>query len=316
MPKAITFSEHPFDVLAQAVAFIEARQDFVLVTSTKIKGGAAREVGSLAVIGRSGQMFGYMSNGCIDRDIQMQAIRMIEEDHPQKIIRYGDGSPAFDLRLPCGGSLELNLNPQPNLVEIQKAYQDLRHRRETSLAVRNDDCGTPHTFRYMPKPLLALAGRGAVFRAMAGMAVEAGFEVSLFSPDEEDLENLSKLPRVSSTRLLNPQKPPRLMLDPFSAFLTLFHDHDWEPQILRTALETDVRFVGCLGSQKTHIARLELLAELGVPKKQRDRIHGPIGLVPSLRQAPLIAVSALAQLSEYFRSAIYVEGPHLCARSA
>ncbi len=92
----------------------------------------------------------------------------------------------------------------------------------------------------------------------------------------------------------------KLNLDQTSGFLTLFHDHDWEPAFLVAALETTAGFVGALGSHKTHAARLAQLADLGVSDRNLQRIKGPIGLVPSLRSADLIAVSALAEIAQAF----------------
>jgi xanthine dehydrogenase accessory factor len=50
--------------------------------------------------------------------------------------------------------------------------------------------------------------------------------------------------------------------------------------------------------------RLALLQAEGVPAEALTRITGPVGLVPSLRQAPLIAVSAVAQLASVFPTTV------------
>ena len=86
-------------------------------------------------------------------------------------------------------------------------------------------------------------------------------------------------------------------LDENAAFLTLFHDHDWEPSLLQAALATDAEYIGSLGSKRTHAIRLEHLRNLGLTDEDVQRLHGPIGLVPSLRDAPMIAISALAEIA-------------------
>ena len=91
-----------------------------------------------------------------------------------------------------------------------------------------------------------------------------------------------------------------LDLDRASGFLTLFHDHNWEPAFLIAALASTAGFVGALGSQRTHAARLAQLADMGVSDRDQQRIKGPIGLVPSLRNADLIAISALAEIAQAF----------------
>ncbi len=304
MLEAIEYTEHPVDVLARASALMGAGTPCALIASVDIQGGAARELGSLAVVAPSGAMSGYMSNGCIDRDIQFQAMTALETGE-QTVLRYGHGSANFDLKLPCGGALEVSVDPNPDATAIQAAYADLSARRVASLCFKRAD-GAPIAFDYFPKPRLGLAGRGAVFRATARAAHTAGFEITLMSPDEQDLADLSDLPAISVTNLTTPGSAPELELDAHSGFLTLFHDHDWEPALLSAALKTPARFIGSLGSVRTHATRVETLRMMGIAEAELDRLNGPIGLVPSLRQAPLIAISAMAEITQRFSQSIVV----------
>lgn len=305
MPEAITYAEHAQDVLSLAVDLLDRGQRFVLVTSIDIKGGAAREVGTLAIVEASGAMTGYMSNGCIDSDIRVQAQTILLERGGKRVLRYGEGSPFLDLTLPCGGALELLLDPECDAGQVRAAHAGLLARRAVRLTVQTGAAGGDFAFDYDPKPRLALAGRGAVFRAMARVAAAADFELHLYSPETADLAALADLAAPVAQVLTTPNAVPALALDPYSAFLTLFHDHDWEPALLAAALETEARFIGCLGSQRTHALRLEALRAAGVAAPALARITGPLGLVPSLRQAPLIAASTMAQLAGVFPRAIH-----------
>ena len=49
-PKAITYAEHASEIVATAAELIEGGHRFALITSVGIEGGAAREVGSLALV--------------------------------------------------------------------------------------------------------------------------------------------------------------------------------------------------------------------------------------------------------------------------
>ncbi|MDG1472780.1 MAG: XdhC family protein, partial [Ascidiaceihabitans sp.] len=73
LPNTITYLDHAVDVLAQVKTYVKTQQRFALITSVDIKGGSARDIGSLAVVCEAGNMTGYMSNGCIDRDIALHA---------------------------------------------------------------------------------------------------------------------------------------------------------------------------------------------------------------------------------------------------
>ncbi len=294
----IHYLEHAVDVLGRAADLHAQGKAFVLVTAVEIRGGSSRELGTLAVIAEDGEMFGYLSNGCIDRDIQTQGLAALAEGAP-KVLRYGAGSPFLDLTLPCGGSLTLLLDPAPDQTQLSAAHADLVARKPAQMRFSVPEQEVMQ-FRYAPKPMLVLAGRGSVFRAVAQAGHAAGFDLALLSPEMEDLAATADLDPLQSHYLKSSRSDLGIDVDAHSAFLTLFHDHDWEPYLLLQALKSPARFIGCLGSRKTHASRCERLAALGASADDLDRLHGPLGLVGSLRQAPLIAVSALAHITQSF----------------
>lgn len=296
-PDAITYAEHASDIIAKAAELIEGGQRFALITSVGIEGGAAREVGSLALVAEDDRMTGYLSNGCIDRDIQHHAMASLTSGQ-KTLIRYGEGSRYADLKLPCGGALDVLIDPSPDLDAIAKAKQNFDTRRPVTLSFQTDE-NEPRSyqFTYAPPFRLCLAGRGAIFRSVAKAGHATGFDICLLSPETADLAAVGHLASQTAVHLTSQNQIEELdMLDERSAFLTLFHDHDWEPALLNAALQTEARFIGSLGSRMTHAKRCETLLEMGVSEQSLLRLHGPIGLVPSLRDASFIAISTLAEI--------------------
>jgi xanthine dehydrogenase accessory factor len=297
---SIDYSEHALDILETAMALIDTGQRCALVISIAIEGGAAREVGSLAAVAASGAMTGYLSNGCIDRDIVVQAVNALATG-TVKHIRYGAGSPFMDLKLPCGGALELVIDPTPDADTLRRALAALRNRQVATLSVCpkmgvRAGANGPVRFRYAPKPALILAGRGAILGTTAKLAAQMDFELHIVTPDVADFENLADLAPKSMVRLITPDDAPKLPIDAFTALLLLFHDHEWEQQLLLTAAQAQPFFIGALGSMKTQRIRLLNLQAAGLSDEVCKLIRGPIGLVPSLRNASQIAVSALAEV--------------------
>ena len=96
--------------------------------------------------------------------------------------------------------------------------------------------------------------------------------------------------------LNDPNNPPEVTDDARTAMVCLFHDHDWEGSLLRQALAGPAFYIGAMGSKRTHENRCQTLLEMGVAQNQIDRIHGPIGLIPALRDARLLAISILAEI--------------------
>ncbi|WP_282060783.1 XdhC family protein [Roseobacter litoralis] len=296
----IAYQDHAVDVLAQVATYVGTGRLFALIASVDIKGGSARDVGSLAVVSDAGEMTGYMSNGCIDQDILVHAMDCLQSG-TARLLQYGEGSPFHDLTLPCGGALSVWIDPKPDKDALVAAYRSLLARQLALLTFspQQKNCQSI-TIAYQPKVALTLAGRGAIFRATAKIAHAIGFDVSCFFPDTDDLDAVAGYCKNTPTHVRSNSSINALNLDPTSGFLTLFHDHDWEPAFLVAALATSVGFVGALGSQRTQEARLAHLAKLGVSNTDLKRIHGPIGLVPSLRNANLIAVSALSEVAQTF----------------
>lgn len=297
----IDYAEHAFDILDAAASLIESGQRCALVASLAIEGGAAREIGSLAVVGADGAMTGYLSNGCIDRDIMLRGLRAIETGQVQ-LIRYGAGSPFMDLTLPCGGALELVIDPAPDLGTLIDARDALRARRTTSLAFCSVEgllpgLAGPKLFHYAPKPALVLAGRGAILRKTAGVATEMDFDLHVASPDDDDLQSIATLDPKSMHRMITPTRPLDFPYDAHTAVLLLFHDHEWEHALLMDAAKERPFFLGALGSRKTHEMRLQRLKSDGLDAEFCKAIRGPIGLIPPLRSASSIAISALAEVT-------------------
>jgi xanthine dehydrogenase accessory factor len=260
---SITYAEHALDILKATVSLIKDGQRCALVTSLAIEGGAAREVGSLAVVAQNGSMTGYLSNGCIDRDIMLHGLNAIETGQV-KHIRYGAGSPYLDLKLPCGGALDLVIDPAPDLKTLTDALDTLRARRTAVLSFCPENGliagpNGPKQFCYAPKPALVLAGRGAILRTTADLATKMDFELHIASPDVDDINSIAALTPNSIHRMTTPAQT--------------------------------------LDSRNTHDIRLQRLRDNGLTEALCQTITGPIGLVPSLRSASSIAVSALAEVT-------------------
>jgi xanthine dehydrogenase accessory factor len=304
------FLEHPADVLEVVAACQRQGLPCALVVLTGVEGGSARPVGALAAVDGEGRMAGYVSNGCIDADVVQQALAVLDDGLPRSL-RYGKGSPFIDLRLPCGGAIDLVIDPRPDpaLIAAACAGFELRCRMRLCLDPQKGlaavlAAGAPGpapesgmtVLHYTPLPRLVLAGRGAVLRAAARQGALLGMELVVASPDRSDLDALAGLAPAQSLHLTRPGAPVELPCDSDTALLLLFHDHEWETALLARALQSDAAYIGALGSARTHALRCAALEEAGVPAEALARINGPVGVVGSLRNASEIALSALAEI--------------------
>jgi xanthine dehydrogenase accessory factor len=81
-----------------------------------------------------------------------------------------------------------------------------------------------------------------------------------------------------------------------SVVVLLTHDPKLDDPALRIALPSPARYVGALGSPKTHAKRLERLRAEGMPEEQLARLHAPVGLKIGATTPEEIAVSIIAEV--------------------
>lgn len=78
----------------------------------------------------------------------------------------------------------------------------------------------------------------------------------------------------------------------------LTHDPKLDDPVLLEALAADARYIGALGSTRTHSKRLARLEEQGADRERLARIDGPIGIDLGGRKPEEIALSIAARLVE------------------
>lgn len=296
--------EHPRDVLGRLQEW-QRDQACALVVITRTVGGAVRDVGALLAVSAEGQSAGYISGGCIDADVILQAQSAISEGKPRQI-RYGAGSPFVDLPLPCGGAIDVLILPSPDARTVSRIVAALDARRaaqvsydETGICILENGETAAFSMRYEPKLRLRIAGRGADCLALARIASASGFEITLQMTNEDDMR-AAKAAGLSAHLLQSPSSLCDLTDDAYTAFALMFHDGDWETALLNQALQGPAFYIGAVGSANTHAKRVQALRDSGISARHIARIHGPIGLVPSLRDASMLAISTLAEIVDAF----------------
>ncbi len=265
-----------FDQAEDILRFCLDQTHVALVVLTGVSGGTLRARSAMMAVTATSSA-GYISNGCVDADIIARAGAGEEGD-----FIYGDGSPYKDIKLPCGGRLEISIFQNPDKEILKQTQANLSARKSTKLNLGTSIIGLE------PRLKLRIAGRGAACIALADLATNCGFDVHVQSPERGVWQD--------SDHLLDPNTPPELSDDNRTAMVCLFHDHDWEAALLQRALDGPAFYIGAMGSIRTHESRRGILTEMGVAKDKIDRIHGPIGLIPAQRDARLLAISILAEI--------------------
>ena len=274
------------------VAFLAGREG-ALAVITGTEGASYKPVGTLMAFGADGARTGSLSSGCVEGALAAEAEVALADGRP-RTLRYGRGSPFIDVTLPCGAGLDVSVLPRPERAVLRESAALWRARRAHELFLDPARgtvslSGGPFRVRRTPPLRLVLFGRGPETVALAQLARGGGLTVEVLSPDEEVLA------AVGGTALSVPTALPPFEADPQTALVTLFHDHDWEPAILESALAGPAFWVGAQGSARAQDARRAALAARGVTADALARLRGPIGLIPSARDPLTLAVSVLAE---------------------
>ncbi len=123
-----------------------------------------------------------------------------------------------------------------------------------------------------------------------------GFDVTLIDAREWFLTE-ERFPHVARRILAWPDKGmAELVLDAETYLVILSHDPKFERPALKYALQFPLRYIGAIGSRKTHADRLATLRAEGVSDADLARIHAPIGLDIGAVSPEEIAISILAEM--------------------
>jgi xanthine dehydrogenase accessory factor len=283
----------PVDVLACLRAWAQ-QGGVVLVTLVGIEGRSARAVGSQMVVAANGRTLGSFSGGCIDGAIVAEAQAALAAK-ASRLVRFGVGSPYVDVRLPCGGGIDLLFEPQPDAAAVDAALAALAARQPASLALGGYTC------HYAPPLRIVALGQGEDLLALARLAASFGAQVEAHTPDAALLADLRAC-GASADHLASRTQPPQLAGDPWTAFVFFFHDHDWEEALMPPTLAQTAFYHGAIGSRATHAARLAMLQSAGVPGPHIALMRGHIGMIAATRQPAMLALSVLAEVAAQYQT--------------
>ncbi len=287
-----------------------------LVTLTDVTGSAARAPGEHMAVAESGRSLGSFSGGCVEAAVIAEAQEVLAEGCARHV-RYGDGSRYIDIRLPCGGGIDLLFTPTPDRRQIDCAIAVLERREPLTLQLTQDGdlvaarsdvdhCtqwrDTAFIVRHDPVLRLVVMGHGAEPAAMLDIARAYGAEVMLLSPQNSLVED-AREKGMSAALLRFVGRVDGLVIDPWTAVITLFHDHDWETPLLLQVMEQLPFFVGAMGSLRTHLERQRRLLEAGAIPDDIARVVGPVGLIKATRDPQTLALSIMAQVVQAYEAA-------------
>jgi xanthine dehydrogenase accessory factor len=301
------------EVLRSAEAWRKAGHRVTFGTIVKTWGSAPRPVGALVVIRDDGQVVGSVSGGCVEDDL-IDKVRGggIAKDRPQ-LITYGvTNEEATRWGLPCGGTLELVMEPVTEksafgeLLDTISKQQLVSRRLEMDSGRVSMKPGTGQdvlefdgkvlTTVHGPRWRVILIGAGQLTRYLAEMARMLDYHVLVIDPRAEYADGWD-LQNVQLDRGMPDDVLAAANLDGHSAVVALTHDPKIDDLALMEALKSPAFYIGAIGSKKNNDSRRLRLREFDLSEGEIARLHGPVGLYIGSKTPPEIAVAILAEMT-------------------
>lgn len=312
--------------LKTAIDWLEAGHRVMLAVVASTWGSAPRRPGSLMVVRGDGIFEGSVSGGCVEGAVIGEAQAMLQQDSAatvghRKLTFSVTSEEAWDVGLACGGEIAIWLFAlsQTDKAALHSALNDLADGRSGELKFENAMQTTWRTYDVLPAkaqpkmagsvhslPVLAplslvIVGAVHIAQHLSVMAEACEFDVTIVDPRAAFREGRSfaqatlvddwpddyfRQNRVGST----------------TAVVTLTHDPKLDDAALEELVGGNAAYIGCLGSRKTHAARLERLRQKGVTEQFLATIHAPVGLDIAAATPAEIAVSILSEIIQVIRA--------------
>ncbi len=302
-----------------------AGQRALLATVVRTWGSSPRPVGSIMALGESGAVVGSVSGGCIEDDLIFQYTQAYASGGsgqagdkkipvgPPAFVKYGvTADEAHRFGLPCGGTLELLLEYDPDAALLAELIAALEAGQLMQRSVRLSDGKVSHRATALPAELalssdelvntfgpeyrMLLIGAGQLTEYLATMALFSGFAVTVCDPREEYRSAWS----VAGATVLSDMPDDVVAAfkpDKRSCVIALTHDPKLDDLALMEALATDAFYVGAIGSRRNNDARHQRMAEhFSIDEASLARLRGPIGIYIGSKTPPEIAVSVMVEV--------------------
>jgi xanthine dehydrogenase accessory factor len=311
-----------------ALAWARAGRGAALATVIETWGSAPRQAGSQLAISGDGQIMGSVSGGCVEGAVVVEALEAMADGVP-RVLSFGvTDETAFSVGLACGGTIRVLLEPVAPWVDLLAELVAIRAARgavgyavdlndwsravilpgldaAVDLCLRQDKAtieGARLIVPHNPPLRLIVVGAVHIAQSLVAMARLAGYDPVVIDP-RETFGAQARFPGEVVLDEWPDDALARLAPDARTGIVTLTHDAKLDDPAIKFALGTGCFYLGCLGSKRTHAARVERLLQAGFSQAQISRIHAPIGLNIGAKTPAEIAVSILAQMTALLRGA-------------
>ncbi len=254
------------DVFEEIVRLRREGRRGALATIVHVNGSIPSFESSRMLVREDGSIAGTVGGGCVEAEVWAAAKDVMRAEQPRKLTFNLNNDPSYESGLICGGTLEIFVEP------------------------------------ILPPPKLCIFGGGHVSLALARVAEQAGFEITVVD-DRESFANRERFPMAAELHTSFEAAFEKLRPGPVSYLVIVTRGHRDDMRVLKWAVGTEARYIGMIGSKRKVIAIYRALESEGMARESFERVHAPVGLAIGARTPEEIAVSIAAELIAVRRGA-------------
>lgn len=230
----------------------------------------------------------------VTEDVLAAARLLAEEERFGSVATVVEGEPlGLKAVLDVDGALLAGSLPA-GLEEAIRADARVLLEREQSRAVAYEDRGV-FIETIAPPPELVVFGAVHIAQELARHAQLLGFRVTVVDA-RPAFTTPERFPGCRVVLGWPETVLADLAVDQRTFIVVLSHDARFEDPVLEWALRGDARYIGAMGSRRTHANRVAKLLASGFSEVQVGRIHGPVGLDLGAEGPGETAISILAEM--------------------
>ncbi len=299
---------HLYHILQQWRPICHDRR-WVLAAVSHTEGSVYRKAGALMLLSDQGDQLGLLSGGCLEADLQLQALKVIHSGQSRRV-RYDardQGGLAWRLGIGCGGAADILLHPcnadnnhlaLAHLLECLErrqagVYQLQLNRAYAEVADRlAEDSAELLQIPLAPPVALLVFGGGPDMQPLVDIAARLGWLVTLVDKRPANAQ-AKHFPLAQQVLNCSADELPPHLARALDAAIVANHSLSMDAAALRWLAASRARYIGLLGPA----ARKQQVLELaGVePALLQDRLAGPLGLDLGGELPESIALAAISE---------------------
>jgi xanthine dehydrogenase accessory factor len=287
------------------VRAIERGEKFALGIISGVKGSSPQKKGAKALFFPTGKIIGTLGGGCLEAEVRRRACDALVKNEPEMFDLLLDHDFGWDDGLICGGKVGGLILPEAD--QAASIWRELARRERVLTWGVNEEFkvdwvqeGQEQGWLYRetitPPCNLWIAGSGHIARAVAPLAQQLDFEVTVFD-DRPAMAHPEFFPEGTRLRVDYWEKilaEPLPSRPTFGLIVTRGHQHD--ALVLKDWIQKPFVFIGMIGSKrKKQIIFSHFVKEKIATEQQLSEVACPVGIDIDAVSVPEIAVSIMAQ---------------------